>query len=406
MTIAAARSLAVALSFVVVASVTGGARGADEGAGIVVAGDEDKAADDLTKKILDDAKKAIDEALSEAVGKKTPAAKSEPNTKEAGPAADVAALAGNTAPIPVPADASAVDYDGANDRLEFTSAAAVKDIAAFYRKAMKADGWKEERSVINKDTMAVLSFEKGEKDLSLTIMRLGEGTNVLANGTALHSAEAAATEEAKEDAAANTLTADQLVAEDKGGLPVPTEHSSAGYESTPFRMTANAGVPGSIEAVLGFYRRELIDKKGWKEEAGKTKSDVKAAEMSFETPEGPAKLVLKRKKGETEVALTLRKAEEAKKSGFLPGAGLARLMFGNILDKDASITIDKKTVKIGAHVGEKAPDGPNIEVKPGKYTYTLKAHGQPAKTEEVEVGADEIWAFMAGPGGALVLQMY
>jgi hypothetical protein len=43
---------------------------------------------------------------------------------------------------------------------------------------------------------------------------------------------------------------------------------------------------------------------------------------------------------------------------------------------------------------------------PGKYPFTLALPGQALVKDNIEIGANEIWALVAGPGGALPMQMF
>ena len=61
-------------------------------------------------------------------------------------------------------------------------------------------------------------------------------------------------------------------------------------------------------------------------------------------------LKLSRENDDTVISLALRKTEEAIKAGVAPKAGQAKLLFGNMNDKDAVITINRQTVKVGANV--------------------------------------------------------
>jgi hypothetical protein len=91
----------------------------------------------------------------------------------------------------------------------------------------------------------------------------------------------------------------------------------------------------------------------------------------------------------------------------LPPEGKAKVVLGNLSDRDASIVIDGKTIKVAAGVGAgKTPDGPTLELKPGKYRYVLKVPGKPNASEELIVAANETWGLLAGPGGILPLQVY
>ena len=91
---------------------------------------------------------------------------------------------------------------------------------------------------------------------------------------------------------------------------------------------------------------------------------------------------------------------------MLPKPGQVKVLFGNINDAAATITFNNKTIKVAAHAGTKGPDGPTLDVAPGKYKYSIKLPGRPVQSDEVEVGADETWGLMIGPGGVLALQAY
>ena len=196
-----------------------------------------------------------------------------------------------------------------------------------------------------------------------------------------------------------------LEAGEAGGMPVPKSSTTSGSERTPFRLVVNASVQADVAAVLAFYRREL-GKRGWSEAASGAAVAPDRAVVPFTSGEGPAVLTLGRKGDETVVQLALRKPAEAAKAGILPKPGQAKLLFGNVVDTEAVITIDKRTVKVAAGAGAKKPDGPTLDLAPGKYRFSVRAGGKPAETDEVELGADEAWGIIIGPGGALALHAY
>jgi hypothetical protein len=66
--------------------------------------------------------------------------------------------------------------------LEFSSASSLSAVADFYCSTMKGQGWDSRSSVINNANMVVLNFAKGGKSVSFTIMRIGNKTNVSADG--------------------------------------------------------------------------------------------------------------------------------------------------------------------------------------------------------------------------------
>jgi hypothetical protein len=96
----------------------------------------------------------------------------------------------------------------------------------------------------------------------------------------------------------------------------------------------------------------------------------------------------------------------AEKAGILPKAGQVKLMLGNMTDEEAVITINKQTIRVAAGAGRNSPDGPKLDLPPGKYKVTIKVASRAAQNQEVEVGADETWGLLVGPGGVLPLHLY
>jgi hypothetical protein len=343
---------------------------------------------------VDDAMKQMQQMMRDAGLPQQNAAQAAPAPKA--PEAALRKLAENKAPVPVPDTAEEVELDGADGKLEFNSASSVKAVADFYRAAMKEQGWDSRSSVINNANMVVLNFAKAGKAVSFTIMRMGNKTNVSADGPGLKLA-------AKSDAP--SAIADDLVAEESGGLPLPKRHTMSVGGQTPFRRDLKASVPLSLTDVLGFYRREL-GKLNWKEE---TQGAIVAAEkavITYASPGGPAVLKLGRKDGATSVDLVVKNLDAVAKAGIMPKPGQAKIMFGNINTAEAAITFNNKTIKVAAGAGTKGPDGPILDLPPGKYKYSIELSGKPVQNDEVEIGADETWGLMIGPGGVLALQAY
>jgi len=322
-------------------------------------------------------------------------------------------MAASPAPIPVPE--AALDLEVGSGSLRFGSTASVASVAAFYREQMRAQGWQERSTPINRPNMVTLDFRKDSRQVSLTVMQMGPKVNVTGNGSGL-------TVAAKSDVAKPAARPQQsatlappspaasapqpLDGEEMGGLPVPSRSTSKGTERTPFRIVLNAEVPADLDSVLAFYRREL-GKRNWTEDKQGSAVQPERVALAYTSPEGPAALKLERKAGSTVVELSLRKPAVAEKAGLLPKPGQSKLMFGNMLDKEAVIVIDKRSVKIGAGVGaSKEPNGPKLDLAPGKYRYTLRVAGQPPQSDDVEIGAGETWGLLVGPGGVLALQAY
>jgi len=321
-----------------------------------------------------------------------------PKVAQAGPVEKLTAHADDKTPVPTPDGAEDVEFDGADGKLEFTSDASPKAVADFYREVMKQQGWSSQSSVINNANMVVLNFAKAGKSVSLTIMRMGPKTNVSAEGSGLKVASA------KSADTPAPASAEDLEAEESGNLPVPKRRTMSEGTTTPFRRELKASVPLALTDVLGFYRREL-GKRNWKENSGAVVTGDKAI-VAYVSPDGPAVLKLGRKDDATSVSLVVKNPGAVAKAGIMPKPGQAKVLFGNINPAEAAITFNGKMIKVAAGAGTKAPDGPSLDLPPGKYKYSIKLPGMPAQSEEVEISADETWGLMIGPGGVLALQAY
>lgn len=317
------------------------------------------------------------------------------------------ALAGQATPVPVPDTAENVQFNGPDGKLEFDSSSSVKAIAAFYRGVLKPLGWREEPSVINKSTMVVMEFAKGGKALSFTVMQLGPKVNVTANGSGMVMANARpAASKDQEAAAPNAESAGQpLEAEPDSALPLPKQHSmsSIGSSKIPgtdiaFHRELSASVTADLNSVLAFYRSEL-GKLGWKETAERAVVKPDQAELAFTSPDGPATLKLSRSNGETSVTLAQKIPAGAAKADVMPKAGQAKLMFSNLGNGEATVTINKQTIRIAPGAGGPQAKGPTLELPPGKYHYSLKVGGGPSRSNDIEVAADDAWGLMVAPDG-------
>ena len=319
-------------------------------------------------------------------------------------------LTGNDAPVPLPENAE--DIDSASGKLEFSSPSSIKSVADFYRATMKAQGWNSQSSVINNANMVVLNFAKVGKSVSFTIMKMGDKTNVSADGSGLKVAAtksvpdgAPSDKSTTADTPSQPATEDDLIAEESGGLPMPKRHTLSEGSKSPFRRELKANVPLNLTDVLGFYRREF-GKLNWKEESKGAVVASDNVKLAYSSANGPAMLTLSRKGGETIVNLVASDPEAASKAGVLPKPGRAKLLVTNPNDVEAVLTINKQTIKAAAGSGTKAPDGAMLDLPSGKHKFSIKLPGKPASNDEMEVGADETWGLLIGPVGALPIRVY
>ena len=81
------------------------------------------------------------------------------------------------------------------------------------------------------------------------------------------------------------------------------------------------------------------------------------------------------------------------------------MIFGNTLKSNVSLTIDGKNIKLKPGEGEKKPDGPSVDLEPGKYKLTVTIDGK-TTSDDVEVDADQTWGVVVIEPGALPLLMY
>lgn len=356
------------------------------------------ATDDAMDAIMKQATAAIGQALAD-INKPAPKAQAAaPATRMAQAEETLTARAQSDASIPVPEKADSVEFDAEDGKLEFEIEASVKAVAGFYRNALKGQGWREKPSVINRPNMAMLEFSKGGKDISMTVMQMGSSVNFTATGTGLVNEAAVAAAIAK-------APVEELEGEIADGLPVPTKRSSRAIEKTPLRKNLMASVDSPLKSVLAFYRRELT-KMNWKEETAGAIEKPDQVQLAFTTPDGPAQLKLDAKGMKTEVSLSTRsQSGAAANKDMIPSAGQSKLLFGNINETEASITINRKTVKIAAGAGSKSKDGPSMDLPPGKYSFSFRIGSKAPQTDQVEVKAGETWGLMVGPGGVLAVQI-
>lgn len=83
-------------------------------------------------------------------------------------------------------------------------------------------------------------------------------------------------------------------------------------------------------------------------------------------------------------------------------------MFGNIGNTEATVTINTQTIRIAAGAGgPQSPKGPTLDLRPGKYSYSLKVEGRSARNDTIEIAANDTWGLMIAPTGeVLPLQIY
>jgi len=199
-----------------------------------------------------------------------------------------------------------------------------------------------------------------------------------------------------------------LKAVDKDGLPVPENYTDYSGEQSAYYYSITASTPSALKAVLAFYKRELSLNK-WKELPGAPAAANKAV-VNYENDKQDrleVKLTVNSKKG-TDITLAVKLKGPAKEAGILPPAGKARIYLGNMTENPVVFSIDKKkfSVKQQSTADNSMKDAPFVDVATGSYPFTLTQKGQKPSSDKIQVGADETWGLIAGPGGAMPIRIY
>ncbi len=332
---------------------------------------------------------------------------------EAGPTAEPGAAV--QPDLPAPADVENLAYDSAINEITYTSASDVAELVAFYRKELADKGWTETQdSAVVNEYLGYLEFTKGDASIIFTIARPADGnatsvTAELDNYPTSGQAIADATPASAEESSGGQAGTEPPKAEDKDGLPVPADYENYSSESTTYRRTLTATSPTALEALVPFYRKELADRK-WQELPGAAKVTDTAALLAFaDANKQPLEVKLaKNSGGGTDIEVSTKLEQVAKNDGILPPPGKARVYLGNVSGGPVVFVIAGKEFKPESQDPVKGSfkNVPFVDVAPGSLDYTLTQAGQSAVKDKIDVGSGQTWGLIAGPGGALPIQLY
>ena len=198
----------------------------------------------------------------------------------------------------------------------------------------------------------------------------------------------------------SALFSAELVPDTDTKLPAPTRYSYRGTHTTvvagvetPLRTKLEATVPAELGNVLAFYRTEL-GKLGWQEQHDGAMVSADHVKLAFVSPLGPGMLALDRKDSGTAVNLVQKNASVATNANVMPEPGQAMLVFSNIGETEAALTINDRTLKREA--GTRAV---SLDLQPGKYSYEVSVPGHPATTHILNFAAGDTWEITVGRDG-------
>ena len=200
-----------------------------------------------------------------------------------------------------------------------------------------------------------------------------------------------------------------LKAEDKDGIPVPDNYTDYSGEQTQYLHSVDVSSPSPLKTVAEFYRSELTSKK-WNALPDSAGAAGNKTTLMFENSK-KERLVVRLSRndsGGTTIHAFVKSEGAARNDGILPPVGQTRIYLGNATDAQVTFSIDQKkiTVKKESINDKSMKNAPFLDVKPGKYPFTLSITGQSTFKDSVNVGPDETWALIAGPGGAMPIQIY
>ncbi|MGX1318056.1 hypothetical protein AB7M17_001509 [Bradyrhizobium sp. USDA 377] len=198
----------------------------------------------------------------------------------------------------------------------------------------------------------------------------------------------------------STLLSAELTPDPEAKLPAPTRYSYRGIHTTvvsgidaPLRTRLEATVPAELGDVLAFYRTEL-GKLGWHEKPDGAVIAADHVQLTFASPLGPARLALHRKDNSTAVELVQKNSDTATRANVMPEPGQAKVVFANIAETDAVLTIDARTITRARGANAVALDLP-----PGKYPYEVNVPGHAAHTNTLVIAAGDTWELTVGRDG-------
>ena len=152
-------------------------------------------------------------------------------------------------PVPVPTDAVELQYDADSGDIDFSSPSSVTALVKFYRQELAPLGWKEDATgAMVSDAVGSLEFTQGDASLSLVILNVGGDSKVMITSTGLGMASAT-------PGPAGPLPV--LTAEDKDGLPVPSDYTEYTGDSSAYRHALTAVSPSALQTVLALYRQRV-----------------------------------------------------------------------------------------------------------------------------------------------------
>ncbi len=225
--------------------------------------------------------------------------------EESTPAADAPGYTINDWPFPP----EAIKVNRSGDKLTYTITKDLQTIADFYRPTFELmELGTSCLDDVGDYTSISCSASNGDYSLNFFAFAAGDNnTEVEINFTnyALGSS----------DSSDSSSSGDSgpLTAEDKDGLPIPSDYTNYSSEGSPFLRRVTFTSPSEVETLVQFYQTELVPL-GWKQ-AGEASSTAEATTLTFEGAEGKLTVTMKPSGDETEVVLANKNPTAAKEAG-------------------------------------------------------------------------------------------
>jgi hypothetical protein len=292
---------------------------------------------------------------------------------------------------PVPDEATEVNQSG--DTLSYKTVLKLVEIAEFYRPTYELLGLGTD-CLDNAAEYTSMSCSLSNGDFSVNIFAFEGFDQSEVEISFTNYAQGSTTTDSSDSGDSG-----ELAAIDEEGLPVPDDYTGLSSEGSEFRRVIIVTSPSDSATLLEFFETELVAR-GWELESGSNTG------LTFSGSDGTLAVTLNPAGNETEATLALKNPAAAAAAGILPPAGQARLYLTNFSADALTVTINGQEIKVVAEAGMDSPeDAPKVDLPPGTYELTT-ATGDTTVTDEIAVGADEVWGLLLDSLGALPLQLY
>ena len=291
----------------------------------------------------------------------------------------------------------------------------VEKNARFITDKLAALDWKTRGEQIIESDLGMLRFQKGVGTINVSLTvddRRDPPVHVVAHGDGIWFPGSDEFEEGLEyegemegSEFGDDGAFDEFDVKEFEGVSLPEGVDSPLKMRSQFRSELVTSVEGELKAIHEFFR-DAASKTDWKLSSENLNSGDSVINLSNDR--GELIVELKKFEGEIEIHLAFRDPELARKDGFVPPAGKARLFLANASNAETTITINGKAYKLAPEQGAENPkDALRVDVAPGEYKYSIKGADRKEQSEKIKAVAGGSWGIIVFPEqGHMAERMY